>query len=278
MKRFSLIAALILSPLSGVAAQEPPAEPVEVMILGVYHFANPGRDVVNIEVDDVTTPQRQAELEALSAALAEWRPTRILVERESAGPDFIDENYRIFTPAMLAENRNETVQIGYRLAHRLGHENVYGFDEQGGEGEPDYFPFGRVRQWADEHGAGGRLDAIFDEVRAMAEREQERQASQPIARLLIVHNGPESDEMHRRTYYGMLQFGDGDDQPGAEINAYWYLRNAKMFAKLGLIAEPGDRVLVIVGSGHGYWLRQLAREAPGYDLVSVMPYLERAAD
>lgn len=277
MKRLSLIAALILSPLSGVAAQEP-AEPVEVMILGVYHFANPGRDVVNIEVDDVTTPQRQAELEALSAALAEWRPTRILVERESAGPDFIDENYRSFTPAMLAENRNETVQIGYRLAHRLGHENVYGFDEQGGEGEPDYFPFGRVRQWADDHGAGERLDAIFDEVRAMAEREQERQATQSIARSLIVHNSPQNDEMHRRTYYGMLQFGDADDQPGAEINAYWYMRNAKMFAKLGLIAEPGDRVLVIVGSGHGYWLRQLAREAPGYDLVPVMPYLERAAD
>ena len=42
-----------------------PQQPVQVMVLGSYHFGNPGRDKVNAHVDDVTTPQRQRELEAL---------------------------------------------------------------------------------------------------------------------------------------------------------------------------------------------------------------------
>ena len=49
------------------AAAPPPAPPpasVQVMVLGSYHFDNPGRDVVNIKADDVRTPKRQRELAA----------------------------------------------------------------------------------------------------------------------------------------------------------------------------------------------------------------------
>ncbi|MEE4211068.1 MAG: DUF5694 domain-containing protein, partial [Parvularcula sp.] len=78
-------------------------------------------------------------------------------------------------------------------------------------------------------------------------------------------------------YYGLLPIGNGDEQPGAELNAYWYMRNAKMFAKIDMIAEPGDRVLVIAGSGHATWLRHFARRMPGYELVDSMPFLIAAA-
>lgn len=56
------------------------------------------------------------------------------------------------------------------------------------------------------------------------------------------------------------------------------MRNAKMFAKIGMIAKPGDRILVLVGSGHATWLRHFAERAPGFVLVEPMPYLERAAE
>ena len=60
------------------------------------------------------------------------------------------------------------------------------------------------------------------------------------------------------------------------LNAMWYLRNAKMFAKLALIAEPGERVLVIVGSGHKVWLDHLVEHTPGFIEVSPVPYLQMA--
>jgi hypothetical protein len=57
----------------------------------------------------------------------------------------------------------------------------------------------------------------------------------------------------------------------------WYLRNAKIFAKLINVAKPGDRILVVYGAGHGYWLRHFAATTPGYTSVDVTPYLKRAA-
>lgn len=286
MRKLITVAILgLAAAASSVSAQ--PAEngatdiadgPVQVMILGTYHFGNPGRDVVNIETDDVTVPRRQRELEILAGALAQWAPDRILVEREAAGPDFIDSDYEHYSQPMLDNDRNEIVQIGYRLAALLGHDHVFGFDERGGEGEPDYFPFGSVTSYAEEHGQSDIIDRLFDEVRARAEAESAAQSGRSIAESLIEQNDrAEVDEAHRRAYYGMLAIGDGNAQPGAELNAYWYMRNAKMFAKLGLIAEPGERIFVIVGSGHSYWLRHFVEDTPGYELVDPLPYLRAAA-
>ena len=39
---------------------QPRGEPAEVLVLGVYHMSNPGRDVFNTEADDVLSPKRQA--------------------------------------------------------------------------------------------------------------------------------------------------------------------------------------------------------------------------
>ena len=75
----------------------------------------------------------------------------------------------------------------------------------------------------------------------------------------------------------MLSIGDTEQQPGAEFNAMWYLRNAKIFAKLMTVAEPGDRILVVYGAGHAYWLRHFASETPGFTNVDPAPYLQIAA-
>jgi hypothetical protein len=265
--------------MAGPAFAQTAAEPapVEVMILGSYHMGNPGRDLANMEVDDVTQPQRQAEIRAVVDALASWRPTRVLVEAERPAPFTLDR-YRAFRPEDLATSRNETVQIGYRLARQLGHEDVYAFDEQGGEGEPDYFPFDRVQAWAQAHGRSSEIDSMLAFFQAQTAEEGRAQATHNVAELLLRQNDPARDLAgHRRGYYGMLSLGDGDNQAGAELNAYWYMRNAKMFAKIGLIARPGERVLVLVGSGHRYWLTHFAEMTPGFVSVDPRPLLQRAA-
>ncbi|HEY3120472.1 MAG TPA: DUF5694 domain-containing protein [Vicinamibacteria bacterium] len=38
-------------------------------------------------------------------------------------------------------------------------------------------------------------------------------------------------------------------------------------------AAPKDRVLVLIGSGHGKLLRQFLRESPDVELASVLEYL-----
>ena len=272
---FAAVAAMAAPALAQGEAAAP--APVEVMILGTYHMGNPGRDLANMVADDVTQPQRQAELQALADALATWRPTRILVEAERA-PPFTMDRYRAFRPEDLRTNRNETVQIGYRLARQLGHEDVYGFDEQGGEGEPDYFQWGRLQAWANANGRGRFLEETMAYFQGLVAEQGRAQATSSIPQMLLQANDPDLARAgHARGYYGMMSLGDAGDQVGAEFNAYWYMRNAKMFGKIGLIARPGDRVLVLVGAGHLYWLSHFAQTVPGFVAVDSRPFLQRAA-
>lgn len=266
---------LLAAMLAGVpAAAQEPARPVEVMVLGTYHFDSPGLDLNNPEVDDVLKPQRQRELEALADSLSNFKPTKIMVERVS--PDLIDPKYPSFTSADLAKNRDERFQIAYRLARRLGHRIVYAIDEQPGPGEPDYFPFGKLVEWAQQNRAEDRLDALVAGGAAVSAWIEQLQTSS-IPHALAQINRPERTEQDQKYYYSALAMGDAEDQPGADLNAMWYLRNAKIFAKLQLAAAPGDRVLVIYGSGHNYWLRHFAGTVPGHRNVDPTPYLDKAA-
>ena len=104
---------------------------------------------------------------------------------------------------------------------------------------------------------------------------EKAQKIKTVTQLLIDINKPQRamDEM-RLIYYPFLGVGDPTLQIGADLNAGWYQRNAKIFAKLNQVAKPGDKILVLFGSGHNYWLRHFVSLMPGYKLVDVMPYLK----
>ena len=272
LKILAAVAALILP--TAALAQTPEPEPVEVMIVGSYHMANPGNDLHNARVDPVTTPEKQAQLEAVAEGLARFRPTAVAVERIARDQStMLDHRYPAFTPADLLTNADERVQLGYRLAHRLGLERVYAIDEQDREGQPSYFPFGDVQRWAEANGVGDRLGAMHGEIAAMLADLEQRQATETIGQLLARTNTPERVLWDQGFYARMMSFGAGDDQPGAVLNARWYARNAQIFARLLQVARPGDRIVVIYGSGHNYWLRQMVETHPGFRLVEPAGYL-----
>lgn len=272
MKWLGMLTAVAATFGSTAQAQTRPARPVQVMVLGTWHFANPGQDLINVKSDDVLADKRQAELRALAAALAKFKPTRVMVERVAKTPDLNDPNYAAFSPAMLKEKRDERVQIGYRVAHQLGLDRVYAIDEQPADGEPDYFPFKKVVEFDAARGKGDLMERVTERGAAMMKEFSERQARMSIPEMLKEANAPEA-EGGIDAYYEMLGIGDTEQQPGAELNAMWYMRNAKIFAKLMTVAEPGDRVLVVYGAGHNYWLRHFASETPGYRSIDPRPYL-----
>lgn len=273
MKCFAVMAFAVGASLAPPGAA---AEPVQVMVLGTYHFDNPGLDINNIKADDVLKPSRQAELEALASSIAAFRPTKIMVERVARTPDFIDPHFTSFAPNKLQSERDERYQIGYRTAYLLKLNRVYAIDEQPEKGKPDYFPFGAVVKYANENGMGGRLQKIMGKAAAESKVFEERQRTMSIAELLLHNNDPNGFQSSIGGYYETLGIGDADRQPGADLNAMWYLRNAKIFAKLMRVAQPGDRVLVVYGGGHNYWLRHFAQETPGFKSVDPRPYLRNA--
>lgn len=269
--------ALLILPIActGLPDSAPPpavkADTAQVMVLGSWHMSNPGADIVNMEADDVLAPARQAELEDLVRRLAAFQPTVIMVETVSKRPDMLDAGYIAFTPDDLKTDRNEITQIAYRLAHELSIERVYGIDVR--EGEIDFFPFGNVQAFEAAKGIDLTGPMIAD-VQAKAAQFAEAQKTHTISQLLVLENDPaQLEAMHNAFYYGLFELADAETQPGAALNYGWYARNALTFGKLAATTEPGDRVLVLYGSGHAYWLRHFAENTPGFSLVEPASYL-----
>lgn len=249
--------------------------PIEVMVLGAYHFDNPGRDLNNVKVASVLTATRQAELAAVAKAVLAWHPTRVMVEYESEAPDLSVPAYVSFTTADLATKPDERVQIAYRIANLAG-VPVNGIDEQPKAGEPDYFPYDKLQEVAAKTGQSPRLKAAMAPIAAWSKAFEASQPTRTVAQLLTEMNDPTQPVANNSPIYAVLDVGDHDQQPGADLAAMWYLRNAKIFGKLMQVAKPGDRVLVVYGGGHGYWLRHFASETPGFTSVDVRPFLAEA--
>lgn len=256
--------------------QDKPAAPVQVMVLGTWHFGNPGADMVNLKSEDVLTSRRQADLERLAAALAAFKPTKIMVERVATTPDLLDPRYLEFKPTDLLRNRDERAQIAYRLAARVGVKGVYAVDEQPAKGEPDYFPIGKVVEYTQAHGKSDHLQHMMQTAEQHVKEFESKQATESLPHLLAEMNDPKGFHGRINDYYEFLKFGNSEDQPGADLNAMWYLRNAKIFGKVATVASGGDRILILFGAGHSYWLRHFASNTPGFKNVDPRPYLRRA--
>lgn len=262
------------------APEAPVSDPatVQVMVLATYHMDNPGADLNNAQIDPVTTQAKQAELEAVADALARFNPTAIAVERVASDQaTMLDQGYLAFKPADLISKPDERVQIAYRLASRLKLARVYAIDEQDRPGEPSYFPFEPVAAWASANGREADLQALFEPVQAELSKMEADQKTHTVGQLLAQINAPDSllGEAGHGIYMKTLTLGSGADQPGAILNGRWYTRNAIIFAKLRQVAKPGDRIVVVYGSGHSYWLREIARRTLGFKLVDPENYLPR---
>jgi hypothetical protein len=174
-----------------------------------------------------------------------FSPTHVMVEMQSEAPDSAVAEYSSFDDAMLAKEANEIVQIGYRTARAAGLKTVIGIDEQPKPGEPDYFPFDKVMEAAAKFGQTAALDATNVPFSASMKAFETAKKTRSVGQMLARMNAPGSAISGMDSYYGILTIGDKDNQAGADLNAVWYLRNAKIFGKLMQVAKPGDRVLVV---------------------------------
>lgn len=258
--------------------QAPSAVPddaaVQVMVLGTYHFAGGNQDVLTVATDNVLTERRQRELVAVADALATYQPTVIFTERVTRPPDYVDTSFSAFSEAQLRTVADERVQIAYRLAKRVDVSRVHGIDERPTDSEPDYFPFGKLMAHAAATGQKSQLDALLEQTQAMVNGFTREMKDLPMAeRLARVNAGPMSKP---DVYYELAAFDVAEQQPAAELQAYWFMRNAKIWSKLRDLVRPGDRALVVFGAGHKFWLEHMARHSKGFEVVDPVPILRRA--
>ena len=235
-----------------------------MILVGTYHFSNPGQDQANVESVDVMAPKRQAELQAVTDALARFQPTFVGVEWPA---EAASDEYARYREGRLPPSSNEVVQLGFRLAKQVGLERVHGLDV------PGDFPFEPLSAWAKANGKAGDLDALMAQAQGITTRITALQSTHSIGGVLREMNTSQALDEAAGFYAEFLRYGSGTQQPGVELNAAWAKRNFGICARLLQALKPGDRAVVFYGQGHVPQLAACLRSAPVVEVVEAGTFL-----
>ncbi|MGZ5444046.1 MAG: DUF5694 domain-containing protein [Thermoanaerobaculia bacterium] len=242
------------------------AEDAQVLVLGVFHFGNPGLDYVKSSVPDVLTEERQKEIAEIVARLARFEPTAVLVEKGVATNEALNARYRAFREGKHELSRDEVEQFGFRLAAAMKHGSIHAIDVK-----TDMDLDGVMAEAKKSDPAFMTSFAAL--MKDLLEPQNRMQVERPLRETLRFINDPANVKRGHEVYVEMARIGSPEHPVGAEQTAVWYARNIRIFANLARMAKPGDRIVVIYGSGHTAILQQLIRDMPGMKVVEANDFL-----
>jgi len=127
------------------AAQQNKEKEVKVLLIGTFHFDNPGLDVAKFKDADILSPQLQHEVEEVTSLLKVFVPDKIFIESIPAKQSQIDSFFAAYKAGKKELSSSEVEQFGFRLAKQLGLSTLYGVDYREAE-----FPFDSLMKSAME--------------------------------------------------------------------------------------------------------------------------------
>jgi hypothetical protein len=239
----------------------------QVLVVGMVHLDNPGRDVINFEIKNVLGERRQKEIREVVERLKAFRPTKIALEAPPASTAVMQRRLDQYTAGKYALKADERDQIGVRLAKEAGHKSLYGVDY-----EMD-LDFDRMFAFAQKNGQGELLDRLINGFKSKMKPRPDAEYLErhSIREILQDANTPGSDF----PYLALLAVGKDKEYPGADTVAHWYHRNLLIATNISRLSQgPGERILVLIGAGHAKLLREFLSEVPGFEVVDCMRYLK----
>ena len=244
MKKLSALVFLATALLIGAQTVRA-EEPAQIMLLGTFHFTNPGLDTVKTSVLDVTSADSQQYLQTFSQKLAkDFTPTDVLLECPIRFQGKLNEQYQQYLKGEFTLPVNEIYQLGFRVAKAAGGSAVRCFDEQEIHWNAEQL-FEQMPTKAPAIQAA--FDTLIAEVTAQS---NEMHQTLSLAGVLRAMNSEQQYRLNQSIYLLSNEVGAGDNFVGADASASWWHRNFRMYANIQLAASPGKRVLVIAGQGH----------------------------
>ena len=243
-----ILLSLVLLAVSTTAWCQSDARP-EILVLGTYHMANPGRDIINMQADDVLAAKRQQEIAQLVEVLKKFHPTKVAIEAD-VGSERVTQQYADYVAGKYTLTANETNQIGYRLAKEMGHKTIYPVDEEGD------FPWSRVVNFSKANGMAEKFASLNDAWGKLVKEQDEFLHSHTISEMFEYLNSDSMSAKGVAFYYAIVPYGDPSDYAGPDLLAAWYQRNIRIYHNIvNLVDSPSDRILVLYGAGHLGWLQ-----------------------
>jgi hypothetical protein len=267
MKRHfvSFVCAVLLAYCAAPCAVMAQEAKAAVMVVGVAHLVAKNDVHNNVFVDSPLSPKRQAEIDDIVRRLNNFHPTKVLVEAAMDKPTTA-QHYAAYLAGTYTLTANEVDQFGFKLAKLARNSTIYPIDTFG----PDLLNDNpRIDDYLKTHFTSIHSEP-FDRFLA---KTNELEQHGTYLDLLRYMNTDEAIRANAGFYSVLDTMGREVDDAGSAYVSQWYARNAYIFSNIASVIKPGDRVVVLMGQGHEYLLREFVTLNPNLTYVHPLTYL-----
>lgn len=270
-----LCSLLMLSSARGQSAELPPQ--AKIMTLGVFHFAYPNLDAVKTKEEhqvSVLDEPFQSEIKSISSAIMEFDPTVIAIELTPGQQPVIDSLYGQYLADRFELRKSEVYQLAFRIGKQLELDKLYCVDDAGR-------PYKNIEAIFNDSARLAKFADYFENARdTVYELAVAQNKVAGIVDELYELNRPEKIKERLAVY--LLHPFKYEEEPGDFTgvdfeSGRWYNRNLRIFRNIQRIPHNSDdRILLIIGREHLNLLNLFFDVSREFELVSPLPYLEKA--
>lgn len=290
----TLLALGLLAATRPTAAQTPAVLPtkIKVYLVGTFHFNASAADVIKGTKVDMSTPEKQRELDELVGKLQKTQADKVFVEWQPVlRQRFVDSTYARYRQGQRPvgnqrDNNNEVVQVGYRLANKLSLSRVYCADAEG------VFDYDAAQASAKKYGQEAILKGGFEapvsdslglliKTRTAAISAHQAPAPKYAGESLLTQfkrmNTEAADRGNMDAYLLCLaRVGRGTDYAGADLGGEYYKRNVRIYTNLlrAVDVQHDKAIVLLIGQGHVALLKSILRYNSLFEVAEVLPLLE----
>ena len=253
---FSLVA--IFSLTSGIAQNKDNKssnkKQTEILLVGTFHFNNPGADVAQFKTFDVLKEDAQKELEELAQKIAEFNPTKIFVEWNYKEQKELDSLYKLYKAGNYYNKKqsnfyktNEIFQLAFRAGKLSSDAQLVAIDYNDSD-----FPFEKLMASIKKNNQTEIEAYLTSTIQKYESEFNEKVASNtPLKEILYDSNTAKERQEMNEFYEKILTVGDHEDFIGAYLTSEWMRRNLYMWSLLKKnTAKNDERVMVLLGASH----------------------------
>ncbi len=283
MKRIPFLAIFIFLISINTTYAQQTGKQKEVLLIGTFHFNNPGADIAKTDKFNVLTEKSQQELQILAERIKAFAPDKIFVEWDFADAAALDSLYAFYVtdnyfshvekrfPTSAFYKENEIFQLAFRVAKLCGHTKVFGIDTQ------TDFPFDSLLLAIDRAKQTALKERIFQRINQFEVTANANQKKFGLTRLLLEYNKQQERDFNLGSYITMFNAaGTLADFTGPDLVASWYKRNLLMYSFVQKLTEPtDDKIMILAGAGHAALFKQFIDLDEQFKVVELQTVLNK---
>lgn len=251
----------VLSTLSAIGQEAK----TKVLLLGCFHFDNPGLDVAKFENVNILSEKRQQEVLEVVEILKQFKPDKVFVEVPAELQGRLDSNINKYKSGQFILKGTETHQLGYRLAKELNLSTLYAVDYRDAQ-----FPFDSLVKSATEAKQYDLLGYMKRSIDSVQNDFNESLKKNTVRQLLLNQNTDAASKLQVGGYFDFLVAGKEGNHIGSYLTSEWWRRNMIIYENiLKRLDGKEKKILVIFGSGHTALLKEMMKYNKSFELVQL---------